>query len=80
MPAYQPVACGFYDRLEVFALRRTPVEVVYRDAEGETQAVQTHLADVFARGKEEYALLGTGEAVRLDRLVSVGGVEVPKAC
>ena len=81
MPAsdpYSPVACGFHDRLEHWAVRRAPVRVVWRGADGERHAVTT-IDDVTARDGADWVTLGTGDAVRADRLVSVGGV-APSAC
>ena len=71
--AYTPIACAMHDRLEHWAVRRTPVEVVWRDADAEHTATTT-LDDVFARGGADWVRLGTGAEVRADRLVRVGGV------
>lgn len=79
MPDYTPIACAFHDRLESWAVRRETVEVVWRDAEAEDTAV-TQIADVFARDGADWVRLGTGAEVRADRLVSVGGVAMPRAC
>ena len=70
---YTPVACGFHDRLEHWAVRRTPVEIVWRADDGE-RTVTTTIDDVVARDGADWAVLGTSEAVRADRLVRVGGV------
>ena len=79
MPDYTPIACAFHDRLESWAVRRATVEIVWRDAEAE-HAATTQIADVYARGGADWVRLGTGAEVRADRLVSVGGVVVPRAC
>ena len=69
---YVPVACGFHDQLEHHAVRGVPVEVVWREADAERRAVTT-VADVAARDGADWVHLGTGDEVRADRLVSVGG-------
>ena len=74
---YRPIHCGFHDRLESLAVRGTRCEVVFRDARGDARTVTTRVLDVFAEGREEFAVLESGEKVRLDRLVSVGGVLRP---
>ncbi len=76
---YHPIACSFHDRLEDWAIRRTPVEIVWRD--GEIQQITTVcIADVFAQDGADHLRLDSGEVIRLDRLVSVNGVMLPDAC
>ena len=80
MPAdYAPIACGVHDRLESYAVRRTPVDVVWRDGT-ETRRQRALVADVFARDGADWVALSTGETVRADRLVSVDGVPVGPGC
>ena len=76
---YTPIACGFHDRLESWAVRRTPVEVVWREGDAERSALTT-VDDVTARDGADWVRLGTGAEVRADRLVRIGGVERPGAC
>ena len=76
---YEPIACGFHDRLEHWAIRREPVEVVWRALETERSAT-SRIVDVWAQGGADYLKLETGERIRLDRLVSVGGVPLPDRC
>ena len=38
------------------------------------------IADVLARDGADGVVLSTGETVRADRLVTVGGVDVARAC
>ncbi|MFN3596835.1 MAG: hypothetical protein ACK41D_06155 [Rubricoccaceae bacterium] len=71
---YTPVACGLYDVLEVAALRGATIPVAYFTVRGETVQEETTIADLFTRGCEEYARLGSGADVRLDRLLRVGAV------
>ena len=79
MTDYVPVACALHDRLEDWAVRGTPVEVVWRDAGGEHR-LDARIADVFARDGADWVALSTGETVRADRLVRVGGVPTGSAC
>ena len=75
--AYQPVQCDFHDTLEDAAVRRRTCRVRYRDERGRPHDVTTTLQDVFARDGAEYARLGTGVLVRLDRLDRVEPVDAP---
>ena len=79
MPDYTPIACSVHDRLESWAVRRTPVAVVWRDGDAE-RAATTTIADVFAKAGADWVRLATGETVRADRLVTVGGVAVTRDC
>ena len=78
-PDYTPIDCAVHDRLESWAVRGAVVEVVWQADAGERQA-ETTVADVFARDGADWVRLGTGETVRADRLVTVGGVAVRAAC
>lgn len=79
MTDYAPIACGFYDRLEAWAVRGRPVEVVWQD-DGAERRAEARIADVAARDGADWVVLETGETIRADRLVSVGGVARPGAC
>lgn len=47
---YRSIACGTYDLFESVALRRHPVRLLMADGTEQTGVI----ADVFARGKEEF--------------------------
>ena len=79
MSDYTPIACSFHDRLESWAIRRETVEVVWRAPEAERSA-RTTVEDVFAKDDADWVRLGTGETVRTDRLVSVGGIPLAEGC
>jgi hypothetical protein len=56
-------------------VRRRPCLVTYREADGTQREETTTIVDVFARQGGEYARLGTGAVVRLDRLGRVEPVD-----
>ncbi len=76
---YTPIDCGVHDRLESWSVRRETVEVVWRDG-ADTHRQLAVIADVVARDGADWVVLSTGETVRADRLVSVGGVAVAPGC
>jgi Rho-binding antiterminator len=78
-PEYVPIACGFHDRLEHHAVRGAAVEVVWTDG-GTERAATTRLADVFAADGADWVRLASGDVIRADRLVSVDGTPLPRAC
>lgn len=77
--AYTPIACAVHDRLESWAVRRQPVEVVWRAGGGERTATTT-VDDVFARDGADWVRLGTGETLRADALARVDGQALADAC
>lgn len=69
--AYRPIACGMHDRLESFAVLRTPCVVSFEFAEGEVRTVTGRIEDVFVRKGAEYLRMDDGTEIRLDRLRTV---------
>lgn len=74
---YIPINCGFHDLLLDRATRRSVVELVYLVG-GKPQTKHTTFKDVYTKQKEEFLLLSDGEIIRLDHIVSVDGVELPR--
>lgn len=70
---YTPIACALYDELERFAIRQEEVRIVFRDL-GQDHSRTDVIADVFSRDKQEFIKLKSGMEIRLDRLVSAGGI------
>ena len=70
---YVPISCEFHDHLEDLAPVRRPARIRYLADDGTPQERDATVADVFSRGGAEYVSLGSGETVRLDRLVEVDG-------
>jgi Rho-binding antiterminator len=68
---YRPIACSLHDELLSAATLRAVRAIHYTDDQGVSHQAETTIDDVFTRGTEEFALLGTGETVRLDRLTRV---------
>ena len=68
---YKPVACGFHDRLEHLAIRRTPCQILLRQEAGE-RTVDGVIADIQTSGGAEYVVLaGKDERIRLDEIVDI---------
>ncbi len=86
MKPYQPISCDFHSELELFALRKQPVEITYRslapttaDESSETTICEA-IKDLYTRNSEEFLLLPDGTEIRLDQLVSVGGKVLASYC
>ncbi|MEM1125350.1 MAG: hypothetical protein AAGI71_01770 [Bacteroidota bacterium] len=79
MSDYIPIACSFYDELELRAMRGRQVKVTYLTADGLSTTRVARILDVFARGQEEFIRLEPDEEIRLDRLMSIDGLARPGA-
>ncbi|MEL6107793.1 MAG: hypothetical protein AAFU85_17345 [Planctomycetota bacterium] len=71
--SYKPVGCGFYDELEILAMRRETALIEYLDESGQTRRKETRVEDVFAKNGEEFLQIEGGTRIRLDQLVRVNG-------
>ncbi|MDA1029368.1 MAG: hypothetical protein O3B41_10000 [Bacteroidetes bacterium] len=80
---YHPINCTFHDRLEDYSVRGAQVPVVFWKDQ-ELIKAEARIDDVFAKNGADFALLamenGSTALVRLDKLVSVNGFEMPIAC
>lgn len=77
---YTPISCDFYDVLTLLAIQRRPVAIGYRTPDGAEADAEDAIADVYTQGDEEYVRLAGGREIRLDRLVTVDGQPLPRAC
>lgn len=81
---YIPVDCGFYDNLEAFATTQQLVEINYLDS---TYNIVIHqkikIKDLETKNGEEFMIFEVESnkekiKIRLDRLIDIDGIEVPK--
>ena len=77
---YIPIDCGFYDRIEAAIVQRKTVQLEYRNTEGHNALAETKLQDTQTREGEEFLILPSGERIRMDHILSLDGVPVPKSC
>ena len=70
---YTCVSCDFYDQLEIFAMRKNQVKLIYKDELDNEKTVITYLKTITTRNKEEFLTILSGLEIRLDRVVSVDG-------
>lgn len=74
---YQPVDCGFYDTLEAAATRHQQVYLQYFSDLRELRQGSTTLKTFVTREGAEYAVLASGEEVRLDRIIRLDDTPAP---
>jgi Rho-binding antiterminator len=74
---YVPIDCNYYDRLEAWSTEGRICDITWRDESG-TRKTESPIIDLFADNSIEYMKLEKDITIRLDQLVSVNGVEVPR--
>ncbi|MEM8897389.1 MAG: Rho-binding antiterminator [Bacteroidota bacterium] len=76
---YTPIACGLYDQLEIWAMRRKEVSIVYDDGHGPV-TISDRIKDLTQKDKAECMVLEQHEEIiRLDDLISVEGISFASA-
>ncbi|WNJ19215.1 hypothetical protein [Pontibacter sp. G13] len=78
---YQAISCNIYDELEIRAMRRKSVDILFEDHDGKEQHLtQVKIADLQAVQGVEYLLTDTDVKIRLDQLRIVDGIMVSGSC
>ncbi|WP_298707215.1 hypothetical protein [Chitinophaga sp.] len=77
---YQPIDCNYYDRLEAWATLREPVLLEFLGDDGQPRTETAVIRDLYVRNKAEFLLTEAGRELRLDRLMAVNHLPVPKTC
>lgn len=68
---YHPIDCAVHDRLEAWVVRRVPVTVRWCDAAGAEKRDRSVIRDLQVRDGAEYAVLASGQRIRLDRILEI---------
>jgi len=79
---YIPINCEFLDRIEHWCIKREYSNITYRQGNFPRDLqIAGIITDIFTRNKAEFLMLDNGSEIRLDKIVSVNGYELPKnAC
>ena len=77
MSVYKPIDCNFYDILESLATKKRYVRIPYKTALQEFHTGDALIKDLYINPGFEYMVLGNGQEVRLDYLISVDGHYLP---
>jgi Rho-binding antiterminator len=77
MTDYLPIDCNYYDELEALATLRKDAEILYLSEADEALFIISLIKDFFIQDKVEFMVLANGLEIRLDRIVSVNGLERP---
>ena len=80
-PAYSPISCSWYDRLEALATLKKQCDVIYLDAtDNQRHNFVGQIVDIYAKDKQEFLVLGTDKpavTIRLDYLIAINGIPNP---
>ena len=76
MKEYQPISCDYYDILELTAMRKNVVEIIFENERGEREIVNARIRTFATRQKEEFMILDNEKEIRLDKLISADGNEM----
>lgn len=68
---YTCVGCEFYDQLEILAMRKNQVRIIYKNKENKNSTIVTYIKTLQTRNKEEFIVTLSGKEIRLDKIVEV---------
>ncbi len=71
---YVPVDCGWYDYLEIYAMRKNKVEIHYVESNTHNKII-TQILDLQTKNKEEFVILSDGKRIRLDKVKQINLVD-----
>ncbi len=77
---YKPIACGLYDELELRALRKNKINLVFRNSLNEVEIIDCVIADLFSNNKVEYLKTDDGTIIRLDEIIELDNILFNKSC
>jgi Rho-binding antiterminator len=77
---YSPIACQFYDVLEMHASRKEEVIISYFESGDAVKVVKSKIETLVTRDKEEFLVLADKTEVRLDQILSVNDTQFYGAC
>lgn len=77
---YKPIACQFYDVLEVYASRKEPVKITFFEPGQSVKTVNSIIKNLVTRNKEEFLLLPDDTEIRLDQILSINDTQFYGNC
>ncbi|MEM6765242.1 MAG: hypothetical protein AAF655_09960 [Bacteroidota bacterium] len=76
---YKPIACGLYDQLELWAMRKNDVTITYITTSGPITTTD-RIKDLTQINKAECMVLESDSStIRLDDIISVNGIPFDQA-
>ncbi|MCK5781717.1 MAG: hypothetical protein KAH10_03965 [Flavobacteriales bacterium] len=69
------LACGLYDNLEVFSMRKTKVELTYLNEDGEEIVVEGLITDLVAKDGIESIIFNSDKVIKTQDIIIVNGLD-----
>ena len=77
---YKPISCDYVDYIEILAMRRTAVNIIYLDQGKEQLLDDDRIVTWETKSKEEFLITKSGLRIRLDFIVSINGQKPGDQC
>lgn len=77
---YKAIACGLYDELELRALRKQKVNIIFINEEKQEETIICSIVDLFSKDKTEYLKTNEGLVIRLDNIIEMDNIFFNKTC
>ena len=69
------LACGLYDQLEVFSIKKNKVRIIYLDNNGTEMEKEGVITDIIAKNGNESIIIDKDISIDTKEIVSVNNVE-----
>lgn len=76
---YKPVACSFYDQLELLALKKQIIIIDYINESG-THSLPAIIKELVTKEQEEFLVTTSNLEIRLDKITGIDGREPDTYC
>ncbi len=80
MEKYIPLACQFYDVLEMHASRKEVVIIAFFENSKSVKTVESKIKTLVTRNKEEFVVLPDDTEIRLDQILSINDTQFYGSC
>ncbi|MBK7379368.1 MAG: hypothetical protein IPJ03_10235 [Ignavibacteriales bacterium] len=77
---YIPIDCGLHDELELRAVRKQKIRLIYFNEKNEIEMNECVITDVYSKDKTEYLKTDFGLTIRLDNLLEMDNIIFNKSC
>lgn len=77
---YKPIACGLYDELELRAIRKQRVKLIFQNDKKGNGVIECIISDLFSKDKIEFLKTSDGKIIRLDDILELDGIIFNKSC
>jgi len=77
-PPYLPIDCSYYDRLEAWSTLGENCSIIWSDQYRINYLIDSKIFDLVLRDGVEYLVAANDLYIRLDYLISVNNIPVPR--